>query len=127
MKLRTLALSAALALAASVAPGLAAQTATFEDVTAGLAKGEIVLVDIREPDEFVSGHVPGAINLPLSRLTPAALPRPADKKVVIMCRSGNRSGKLVSMLPKVGREDIIDYSGSMIDWTRRGGPIVKGN
>ncbi len=127
MKLRTLALSAALALAASVAPGLAAQTATFEDVTAGLAKGEIVLVDIREPDEFVSGHVPGAINLPLSRLTPAALPRPADKKVVIMCRSGNRSGKLASMLPKVGREDIIDYSGSMIDWTRRGGPIVKGN
>jgi rhodanese-related sulfurtransferase len=127
MKLRTLALSAALALAASVAPGLAAQTATFEDVTTGLAKGEIVLVDIREPDEFVSGHVPGAINLPLSRLTPAALPRPADKKVVIMCRSGNRSGKLASMLPKVGREDIIDYSGSMIDWTRRGGPIVKGN
>lgn len=127
MKLRTLALSAALALAASVAPGLAAQTATFEEVTAGLAKGEIVLVDIREPDEFVSGHVPGAINLPLSRLTPAALPRPADKKVVIMCRSGNRSGKLASMLPKVGREDIIDYSGSMIDWTRRGGPIVKGN
>jgi len=127
MKLRTLALSAALALAASVAPGLAAQTATFEDVTAGLAKGEIVLVDIREPDEFVSGHVPGAVNLPLSRLTPAALPRPTDKKVVIMCRSGNRSGRLASMLPKVGREDIIDYSGSMIDWTRRGGPIVKGN
>ena len=127
MKLRTLALSAALALAASVAPGLAAQTATFEDVTAGLAKGEIVLVDIREPDEFVSGHVPGAVNLPLSRLTPAALPKPADKKVVIMCRSGNRSGRLASMLPKVGREDIIDYSGSMIDWTRRGGPIVKGN
>ena len=108
------------------APAFAAQTATYEQVADGLAKESIVLVDIREPDEFVSGHVPGAINLPLSKLTPAALPKPDGKTVVIMCRSGNRSGKLAQMLPAVGRADIADYSGSMIDWTRRGGTIVKG-
>ena len=121
--------SAALALSAFfavTAPAVAAQTATYEQVSEGLAKQSIVLVDIREPDEFVSGHVPGAINLPLSKLTPAALPKPEGKTVVIMCRSGNRSGKLAQVLPSVGRGDIVDYSGSMIDWTRRGGPIVKG-
>lgn len=126
MKLPALVLTVALASAAFVAPSLAAQTVTFEEVNTGLSKGEIVLVDIREPDEFAAGHVPGAINLPLSRLTPTALPKPGDKKVVIMCRSGNRSGRLAQMLPSVGRDDIADYSGSMIDWTRRGGALVKG-
>lgn len=116
----------ALALAAGSGAALAAQTVTYEQVTDGLAKDSIVLVDIRETDEFVSGHVPGAINLPLSKLTPAALPKPDGKTVVIMCRSGNRSSKLAQMLPAVGRADIADYSGSMIDWTRRGGTIVKG-
>mgnify|MGYP001765665723 CR=1 FL=1 len=121
--------SAALALStffAAAVPAYAAQTVTYDQVATGLAEQSIVLVDIREPDEFVSGHVPGAINLPLSKLTPAALPKPEGKKVVIMCRSGNRSGKLAQVLPSVGRPDIADYSGSMIDWTRRGGAIVKG-
>lgn len=104
----------------------AAATVTYDDLKSGLDKGAIVLVDIREPDEFVAGHVPGAINLPLSRFTPAALPKPADKRVVIMCRSGNRSGRLAQILPSIGRDDVADYTGSMIDWTRRGGMIVKG-
>ena len=68
--------SAALALTAffaAAAPAFAAQTVTYDQVATGLAEQSIVLVDIREPDEFVSGHVPGAINLPLSKLTPAAL------------------------------------------------------
>lgn len=125
MHLRSLALGL-FALVASAGASLAATTVTYDDVKSGLEEGKIVLVDIREPNEFVAGHVPGAINLPLSRLTPAALPKAGDKKVVIMCRSGNRSGRLAQMLPSVGRDDIADYSGSMIDWTRRGGEIVKG-
>ena len=125
MKLRSIAYGL-IGLLASAGASLAATTVTFDDVKSGLEKGAIVLVDIRESHEFVAGHVPGAINLPLSRLTPAALPKPGDKKVVIMCRSGNRSGRLAQMLPSVGRDDIADYSGSMIDWTRRGGEIVKG-
>lgn len=125
MKLRSLALGL-FALVASAGASLAAATVTYDEVKSGLEEGKIVLVDIREPHEFVAGHVPGAINLPLSRLTPAALPKPGEKKVVIMCRSGNRSGRLAQMLPSAGRDDIADYSGSMIDWTRRGGEIVKG-
>ncbi|MDK9695090.1 MAG: rhodanese-like domain-containing protein [Siculibacillus sp.] len=126
--MRLPAVVAALLLALTLGAGsaFAAQTVTYDQVVDGLAKDSIVLVDIREPDEFVAGHVPGAVNLPLSKLTPAALPKPGDKTVVIMCRSGNRSGRLAQMLPGVGRADIADYSGSMIDWTRRGGSIVKG-
>jgi rhodanese-related sulfurtransferase len=108
------------------APSHAGQVASYDEVVTGLGKGDILLVDVREPDEFVAGHVPGAINLPLSRFDPAALPKPADKKVVVMCRSGNRSGKAMAMFAGVGRSDVADYSGSMIDWSRRGGPIVQG-
>lgn len=126
MRLRTPLFAFLFGLLAPVAVASAAQTVTYDDVVAGLQKGSIVLVDIREPNEFVAGHVPGAVNLPLSSLTPAALPKPADKTVVIMCRSGNRSGKLAQMLPSVGRTDIVDYSGAMIDWTRRGGAVVTG-
>jgi rhodanese-related sulfurtransferase len=115
-----------LALVAATGSALAAQTVTYEQVAEGLAKQSIVLVDIRETDEYVAGHVPGAINVPLSKLTPAALPKPDGKTVVIMCRSGNRSGRLAQVLPSIGRDDIVDYSGAMIDWTRRGGPVVKG-
>ncbi len=125
MILRTLA-TLAFTVFAALGSARAAQTVTFDDLKAGLEKESVVLVDIREPHEFAAGHVPGAVNLPLSSLTPAALPKPADKTVVIMCRSGNRSAKLAQMLPAVGRSDIVDYSGSMIDWTRRGGPIVQG-
>jgi len=128
MRLSATASAAALVAALTLGAGaaLAAQTVTYEQVAEGLAKESIVLVDIREPDEFVAGHVPGAVNLPLSKLTPAALPKPEGKTVVIMCRSGNRSGKLAQVLPSVGRADIVDYSGAMIDWTRRGGTVVKG-
>mgnify|MGYP001765495487 CR=1 FL=1 len=128
MKFRVAVLAAALALAfvAPVGPATAGQVVTYDEVTTGLQKGDILLVDVREADEFAAGHVPGAVNMPLSRFDPRAVPRPADKTVVVMCRSGNRSGKAAAVLAAAGRGDVVDYSGSMNDWSRRGGAIVQG-
>lgn len=99
----------------------------FDEVRDGLASGKIVLIDVREAGEFAAGHVPGAVNLPLSTLNPAAVPKPADKTVVLMCRSGNRSGRAMAALAAAGRSDLVNYSGSMIDWTAKAGPIATGN
>lgn len=107
-------------------PAVAADKVDYDAVRSGLEKGEIVLVDIRETDEFTAGHVPGAINVPLSTMTPAALPKPDGKKVVIMCRSGNRTARLAAQLPGIGRGDVAEYSGSWLDWTARGGKVVTG-
>ncbi len=126
MKLRVAAFAAALALFAPVTPVTAASIATYDEVTAGLQKGDILLVDVREADEFAAGHVPGAVNMPLSTMTPAALPKPDGKKVVIMCRSGNRTARLAAQLPGIGRGDVAEYSGSWLDWTARGGKVVTG-
>lgn len=118
--------------AAGLVAGLAASPAAAEGVIdmagvrSGLASGRVLLVDVRERDEFTAGHVPGAINLPLSRFDPAALPKPADKVVVVMCRSGHRAGKAQAIAAAAGRTDVVDYAGSMIEWTAEGGPVVGG-
>jgi rhodanese-related sulfurtransferase len=108
-------------------PAMAGGTIGFDEVRDGLATNRILLIDVREAHEFRAGHVPGAVNMPLSALTPAAVPKPADKTVVVMCRSGNRSGKATAMLATAGRNDVLDYSGSMIEWTAKAGPIAAGN
>ncbi|TBW37603.1 rhodanese-like domain-containing protein [Siculibacillus lacustris] len=102
----------------------AAERTTYEAVGAGLAAGRIVLIDVREPEEFRTGHVPGAVNMPLSAFKPAAVPAPGDKTVVVMCRSGARSARAISALATIGRTDVVDYSGSLNDWTAHGGALV---
>jgi rhodanese-related sulfurtransferase len=104
----------------------AAEKIDFATLKQGLAAHRLVLVDVREADEFAAGHVPGAINLPLSRLKADDVPKPASERVVVMCRSGNRSARAVAALEAAGRSDLIDYSGSYLDWTAKGGPVVTG-
>jgi rhodanese-related sulfurtransferase len=121
-----LGLMAALGLGLSILPAFAAGVIALDAVRAGLADGSVVVVDVREPDEFVAGHVPGAINLPLSRFDPAALPKPEGKTVVVMCRSGRRSGQAQAIAAAAGRGDVVDYAGSMNEWLAKGQPIVTG-
>lgn len=119
----------AAALVAAIAwavPAAAAGRITMDELRAGLDAGRVVLVDVREPDEFSAGHVPGAVNVPVSRMSLAALPPAGDKTVVVMCRSGNRSSRVQAAAAQAGRADLVDYAGSMNEWTAKGGPIVKG-
>ena len=110
----------------SVLPAAADGVIAMDAVKAGMANGSIVLVDVRETDEFGAGHVPGAINLPLSRFDPAALPKPADKTVVVMCRSGRRAGQAQAIAASAGRGDLVNYSGSMNEWAAKGGAVATG-
>ncbi|HOB12909.1 MAG TPA: rhodanese-like domain-containing protein [Novosphingobium sp.] len=56
-----------------------------------LQQGRALVVDVREPDEFAAGHIPGAINMPLSGFRPSQLPDPGDKMLVLNCAAGRRS------------------------------------
>lgn len=134
MRLRLGSVAAALALGLAivalaprfVAPASAEGVIGMDAVRAGLQRGDIVLVDVREADEFGAGHVPGAVNLPLSGFSAAKLPRPADKTVVVMCRSGNRSTRAQALAAAAGRGDVVNYTGSMNEWSAKGGAIVTG-
>ena len=59
-----------------------------------------ILVDVREVDEFASGHIPGAINVPLSMITSTALPK--DKPLFLYCLRGTRSKQAAGILKRMG-------------------------
>lgn len=71
-----------------------------------------LLVDVREPFEFSSGHVPGAENIPLGTI-PAHIDRfrNINKPIVFYCRSGMRSGQAVAFLNGLGVRDIYNGGG----------------
>lgn len=56
-----------------------------------LRGGRAMVVDVREVDEFAAGHIPGAINMPLSGFRASQLPDPGDKLLVLNCAAGRRS------------------------------------
>lgn len=77
-----------------------------------LVEGGALLVDVRTPGEFASGHLPGARNVPLDRLEAQAkdLGSP-DRAIVVYCRSGGRSAAAASTLKRMGFHAVHDLGG----------------
>ena len=68
-----------------------------------------VLMDVREADEFRSGHIPGAVNVPLSVLSQVTLPK--DKPLFIYCLRGTRSRRAVGYLKRMGCQNVQSIGG----------------
>lgn len=82
------------------------------------------IVDVREPQEYAEGHIPGAINRPLSRFSPVAdLPR--DQPVVIVCLAGGRSAKALRQALDAGHKDVRHYASGTGGWAKSGGALEK--
>ncbi len=82
----------------------------------------VVLLDVRERDEWAAGHAPGTIHIPLGDLDPAALP--AARPVIAICRSGARSGRATALLAAAGLQ-VRNMSGGMNAWHAAGLPVVR--
>lgn len=83
---------------------------------------EVVLLDVREPDEYAAGHIPGSILIPLGDLDHSERLKEIDpsQKIVVICRSGNRSEFGQQMLMDMGFTDVYNLTGGIQRWT---GPI----
>jgi rhodanese-related sulfurtransferase len=92
-----------------------------EAVKQGLREGSLVLVDVREPNEFAAGHIPGAVSHPLSTFDPAALPQ--GKRVVFSCAAGVRSVRALQAAQGAGLDISEHYRGGFKDWAAAGEPI----
>ena len=68
-----------------------------------------VLMDVREADEFRSGHIPGAINAPLSTIEQVTLPK--DKPLFVYCLRGTRSRRAVNRLKRMGYQNVQSIGG----------------
>ena len=87
-------------------------------------EGDYIIVDVRRIDEFESGHIPGAINIPNEDIgieEIAQLPN-KEQTIYIYCRSGNRSKQASEKLVKMGYTNIIEFGG-ILNWT---GEVVEG-
>ena len=102
------------------------ENVTLDELKQGLADGSILLVDVREPNEWDTGHISGAILNPLSTFDPSALPRTDGKRVVLQCRSGRRSVTALGLAQDAGRTDVrAHFGGGMLEWDAAGEPVEQ--
>lgn len=80
------------------------------------APRETVLIDVREPWEFARGHAKGARNIPMSQLTSRVKEFPANKDILLICQSGNRSMQAAMYLKQHGLERLWNVSGGTAVW-----------
>ncbi|MEV5693012.1 rhodanese-like domain-containing protein [Micromonospora globbae] len=94
------------------------------DFAAAHADGAVV-VDVREPFEYIEGHVPGARLVPLAQLPTALGDLPRNRPVYVICASGNRSLAAAQFLARAGI-DARSVSGGTGAWARSGRPVATG-
>lgn len=89
--------------------------------------GPPLLLDVRTPEEFASGHVPGAVNIPHDEVgqRSAELAAHRDQEVVVYCEKGPRAAKAAQALADAGFRSIRHLEGDMSGWRAAGLPVEK--
>ncbi|HME86074.1 MAG TPA: rhodanese-like domain-containing protein [Roseiarcus sp.] len=95
----------------------------FDEFEEAVKADACVVVDVREPHEFASGHIPKALNLPMSSFDASQLP--SGKPVVLICQAGGRSRKALNEAQVSGRDAVAHYAGGMNGWRMHGGDIAR--
>ncbi len=86
------------------------------DVIEKMKAGNLQIIDVREPQEFEDGHIPGAKLIPLGQLDSRYQEIDPDQQAVIVCRSGGRSSVACDFLSRVGYQNIHNLMGGMNAW-----------
>ena len=115
---RILALIIAILLALTGCGGASAN-GTYQQIPQEEAKEmmdtqKVIILDVREQDEFDAGHIPGAVLLPvgsISAVTAAAVISESDTVVLVYCRSGNRSKTASQALAELGYTNVYEFGG----------------
>lgn len=94
-------------------------------VTASQVDPDAYLLDVREPDEWAAGHAPDAHHIAMMELPARMADVPTDRDVVVVCRSGGRSGQVVSYLIANGWDNVRNLDGGMLSWAAGGRDIVS--
>jgi len=87
----------------------------------------VYLLDVREPDEWEAGHAPDAHHLPMMEVPARMDEIPVDTDVVVVCRSGGRSGQVVSYLLGRGWDNVHNLDGGMQSWAAANRDLVSEN
>jgi rhodanese-related sulfurtransferase len=85
----------------------------------------LFVLDVRSPEEFKEGHVPGAVNVPYDQIASRLADVPKDKDVVLYCRTGRRAGIAAEVLQANGYTRLSHLEGDMTEWVEKGRPVEK--
>ncbi|NJD32942.1 MAG: rhodanese-like domain-containing protein [Gammaproteobacteria bacterium] len=99
-------------------------SATPAEVHAWLQKGEILLVDVREANEYAFERIHGAVLYPLSTFDPNALPT-RGPRLVLQCASGKRSMMAAHKLQATGHAQVTNLLGGIQAWKAAGLPVIR--
>lgn len=77
---------------------------------------EVIIIDVRTPQEYKEGHIPGVANIQLDQLVSRSSEVPKDKKVLLICRSGNRSSQGTKLLRNKGFDNVYNITEGMSSW-----------
>ena len=107
------------------AAGSQLDAATF---AAALKAPETVILDVRTPEEFAEGHIPGAVNIDVQSPDFASKVAALDPNVpyAVYCRSGNRSRVALDLMGQLGITDAYHLGGGVGAWQQAGGELVTG-
>ena len=94
----------------------------------GAANGSILVLDVRDADEFGRGHIPGSVHIPFGELPERSGELPRDSTIAAVCSGGKRSGLAASLLQREGFERVLHVAnGGVGTWERQGRPIEGGD
>jgi rhodanese-related sulfurtransferase len=102
----------------------------FRDVTPAQVHehvGKVRIIDVREPSEFTAelGHIPGAELVPLATVTEHAASWNRDAELVMVCRSGGRSGRAAQALAGLGFHRVMNMVGGMLAFNEARLPVTR--
>jgi len=98
-----------------------------EDFSKKTAESGVVILDVRTPGEFMTGHIQDAQNIDFESGSFESQIESLDKNgtYAVYCRSGNRSGQAVKVMQDAGFKNIYNLDGGVIDWANSGLPLVN--
>ncbi|CUS05749.1 Rhodanese domain protein [Candidatus Promineifilum breve] len=83
----------------------------------------VFLLDVREPDEYASGHIAGITLIPMGEVAARLSELPKDKEIIVTCRTGNRSGQVADFLREQGFTNVHNMEGGIVAWEEAGYPV----
>ena len=100
------------------------ETWTVGEVAEAYDRGEIALIDVRTPQEYMFEHIEGALLLPMSFVKPDKLPSQEGKRLVVYCGSGVRSAKVARACVAAGITPLAHMEGGFGAWKKGGKPHI---
>lgn len=99
------------------------------ELSALMADGKVVLIDVRTPEEFAEARLAGALNAPLQTFEPASIPMEAlvgdtGRETILYCRSSARSARAAALLSAQIKGKVRHLEGGIIAWQEAGLPVI---